>query len=114
MPPKINSRHELTTAIDDANTSKRVLTERVPFRFRDLDDNTHHTVGAGDTLFTIAGQIYDGFTDRSCGLWWVIADFQPDPIIDPTLALEEGRLIVAPSERTVREEILNPKRRVLF
>ena len=27
----------------------------------------------------------------ACGYWWAIADFQPDPILDPTLVLETGR-----------------------
>lgn len=113
MPPKRNSRHELTTAIMDP-AGRRYLTERVPFRYTERTDNVRHTVAAGDSLFTLAGRYYSGFTDRPSGFWWVIADYQPDPILDPTLVLEEGRVLFIPSERVLREEILNPKRRVLF
>ncbi len=98
----------------DVVTGKRILTDRVPYRFRNFSDNRRHIIAAGDSLFTLAGRYYDGFTDRPSGLWWVIADFQPDPILDPTIVLDEGRVVFIPSERTVREEILNPKRKVLF
>ncbi len=114
MPPRINSRHEFTIAFDDPRTGNRMLSDRVPFRFRDLPDNISHEVGDGDSLFTIANKLFEGFTDRPAGLWWIIADFQPDPILDPTLVLDTGRVIIVPSERTVREEILNPKRRELI
>jgi len=113
MPPRINSRHEFVTAFDGVISDVRELSARVPFRFREFNDNIKWVVGDGDTLFTIANKVYSGFTDRPAGLWWIIADFQPDPILDPTLVLETGRTIFAPSERTVREEILNPKRRDL-
>jgi len=112
MPPRLNSRHEFTSAIE-AN-GVRVLTRRVPFRFQDLNDNVQHLVSAGESLFTIAGRYFKGVTERPSGLWWIIADFQPNPIHDPTLELEEGTVLFVPSERTVREEIFNPKRRELF
>jgi hypothetical protein len=41
----------------------------------------------------------------------VIADFQPDPIHDPTLELEPGRVLVIASLRTVLEEIFSESRR---
>ncbi len=41
----------------------------------------------------------------------LIADFQPDPIHDPTLSLEVGRVLVVPSLRTVTEEVFSEKRR---
>lgn len=113
MPPRINSRHEFTYSIEDVTTGKRILTEREPYRFRNFNDNIVHVVGEGDSLFNLAGRYYKGFTDRPAGLWWVIADFQPDPILDPTLALDIGREIVIPSLRTIREEIFNPARRDL-
>ena len=41
----------------------------------------------------------------------MIADFQPGPIHDPTLALDVGRALVIPSVRVVTEEILSEQRR---
>ena len=99
MPPRINSRHEFVTSFDDVSTDVRVLSARVPFRFREFDDNIKWVVGEGDTLFTISNKVYQGFGDRPAGLWWIVADFQPDPILDPTLVLDVGRTIFAPSER---------------
>jgi hypothetical protein len=36
----------------------------------------------------------------------VLCDFQPTPVVDPTLAIAPGTLIVIPSPATVRTEIL--------
>jgi hypothetical protein len=81
-----------------------------PYRLRALSDNRQHIVKEGDTLFSLAGR-YFAPLPRPAGLWWVIADFQPDPIHDPTLALEVGRVLVVPSVRTVVEEVFSEKRR---
>ncbi len=112
MPPKIFSRHEFTLGVRDA-ADNLILTEREPFRFQSFGDNVRHTVREGDTLFTLADLFFDGLTERPAGLWWVIADFQPDPILDPTLELEPGRVMIIPSVRTVREEVFNPRRALL-
>jgi len=87
------------------------LTDREPFRFQPLSDNRQHLVREGDTLFSLAGR-YFASLPRPSGLWWVIADFQPEPVHDPTLGLELGRLVVVPSVRTLVEEIFSEKRRV--
>jgi hypothetical protein len=109
MPPRRFSRFAFcTAALDDEQ--RLLLTEREPFRFRAFPDSRHHVVQEGDTLFTLAGR-YFAPLPRACGLWWVIADFQPDPIHDPTLALELGRALVIPSARVVTEEIFSESRR---
>jgi hypothetical protein len=111
MPPRRYSRHTFTRAYldDDENL---VLTEPEPYRFKALDDNQLHVVNDGDTVFTLAGKYFKGVS-RPAGLWWVIADFQPDPIHDPTLKLAAGSILVIPSLRTVIEEIFNERRRDL-
>jgi hypothetical protein len=48
---------------------------------------------------------------RACGFWWAIADFQPDPILDPTLELEPGRQLVIMSLRVLTDVILGEARR---
>ncbi len=50
-------------------------------------------------------------TVRACGFWWVLADFQPDPIVDPTLELDVGRRLVVPSLRVLTDVILSEQRR---
>lgn len=86
------------------------LTDRIPFRFRLLPDTVSHVVTDGDTLWTLAGRYYSGF-NRPSGLWWIIADFQPDGgYFDPTIPLETGTIIFVPSVRTVTDLILGEQR----
>ena len=109
MPPRRFSRFTFSAAVlDDAG--RLLLAEREPYRFRALADTRQHVVQQGDTLFTLAGR-YFAPLPRPAGLWWVIADFQPEPIHDPTLALELGRLLFIPSVRVITEEIFSEARR---
>jgi hypothetical protein len=94
--------------LDDAG--RRLLTEREPYRYRALPDNRTRRVVDGDTLFDIAGR-YFAPLPRACGFWWAIADFQPDPILDPTLALAAGTTLVIPSTRVLTDVILAETRR---
>ncbi|MFI5299205.1 MAG: hypothetical protein ACHREM_14000, partial [Polyangiales bacterium] len=89
---------------------RRVLTDREPYPYAVLADNRAHTVVDGDTLFDLAGR-YFAPLPRACGFWWAIADFQPEPIFDPTLALDVGRVLVIPSTRTLTDVILGEARR---
>jgi hypothetical protein len=109
MPPRRFSRYTFSSAVLD-DGERLLLTDREPFRFRALPDNRQHVVKEGDTLFSLAGR-YFAPLPRPAGLWWIIADFQPDPIHDPTLALDIGRVLLVPSVRTVVEEVFSEKRR---
>ena len=109
MPPRRFSRYTFSSAVLDED-ERLFLTEREPFRFRALPDNRQHVVKEGETLFSLAGR-YFASLPRPAGLWWVIADFQPDPVHDPTVALEPGRVLVVPSIRTVQEEVFSETRR---
>jgi hypothetical protein len=109
MPPRRFSRYSFSAAVlDDAG--RLFLTEREPFRFRSFPDNRQHLVQQGDTVFSLAGR-YFAPLPRPSGLWWVIADFQPEPIHDPTLALDLGRLLFIPSVRVITEEVFAEARR---
>jgi hypothetical protein len=48
---------------------------------------------------------------RACGFWWAIADFQPDPVVDPTLLLEPGRRLFIPSLRVLTDVVLSESQR---
>lgn len=109
MPPRKFSRHTFTRAILD-DSEHLVLTEPEPFRFVSFSDNSLHVVSDGDTVFTLAGKYFSELP-RAAGLWWVIADFQPEPIHDPTRKLRAGSLLVIPSLRTVIEEVFGERRR---
>ena len=113
MPPGANSRYLFCWGVKEPVTGKLGLSEREPFLYRDLPDNRTHLVVLGDTLFNIAERAFPSYK-RPCGLFWVICDFQPVPIQDATIELVPGTVLVIPSERTVREQIFNEKRRKDF
>lgn len=77
-----------------------VLPEREPLAFRDRADNRTHVVLPEDALAALAGT-YFAPLPRACGYWWAIAQFQPAPIVDPTLPLAVGRVLVIPSVATL-------------
>lgn len=109
MPPRRLSRHSFTFGVSDS--SERLhLTDREQFRFRDLPDNRTHTVHGGESLHSIASRMFPNFP-RPAGLFWVIADFQPNPIHDPTVMPEPGTILIIPSERTVSDLIFSEARR---
>lgn len=112
MPPSTNSRYLFCQGLKDS-AGRLYLSDRVPYRYRKLADNRFHTVVAGDSLFTLA-HIYFSPMLRAAQFFWVIADFQPDPIVDATIGLRPGTQIVIPSVRTLIEEIFNEARREEF
>jgi hypothetical protein len=90
-----------------------ILTERLYYYFRRLPDNIEHKVIEGDSFQSIAYYYYTGAmpAGRSAAeLWWVIADFQPTPVNDPTIALEPGSTIYVPSRRALEQDILAERR----
>lgn len=110
MPPRRLSRYAFCEASEDESTGDLLLSEPEPFRFVDRADTRTHIVDDGDTLFGLAGRYFSSI-DRAAGLYWVIADFQPTPILDPTVRLTPGSRLFIPSVRTVLEEIFSERRR---
>jgi len=109
MPPQVGSRFTFCLGVTD-DAGVYYLTEREPYRFVAHPDNRTHVVVQSDTLFGLAGR-YFADLPRASGFWWVIADFQPDPILDPTLELAVGRRIVIPSLRVLTDVVLGEPRR---
>ena len=105
MPPRKNSRYLVSIARRDGN-GKLFLTEPTPFRWdSSLKGTRTYTVKEGDSLHTIAYQHFKPMENAE-HLWWVIAGFQPNPIMDATLDLVVGRTLYIPSQRVVEERIL--------
>lgn len=109
MAPRRLSRYTFAFAQADGE-DRQFLYGDQPFRYVQRPDNIEHVVAEGDTLFTLASR-YFREQPRPAGLWWVIADFQADPIHDPTRKLARGRVLIIPSERTLTEEIFSERRR---
>ena len=112
MPPRRFSRFTFSegTALLALDDERTFLTEREPFSFVELADNRTHVLRRGDTLQSLAGRYFRGLF-RPSGLWWVIADFQPQPIHDPTVLPAVGTVLFIPSTRTVEERIFAEARR---
>ena len=106
--PGAMSRYLFATASEVDGVAE--LGDVEPYGYRVHADTVEHVVAEGDSLFTLAGRYYAD-VPRGCGLWWAIADFQPEPIVDATLALTVGSTIHIPSERVVLNEILGEGRR---
>lgn len=113
MPPRLRSRHTFTLGFEDfeAAPGDLQLSEREPYGYRNFADNIEHVITEGDTLHSIAS-LYFAPIPSPAELWWIIADFQPDPIHDPTLKLTVGATLIVPSVRTVQEEIFGEARRL--
>lgn len=111
MPPYVGSRYSFSLGVRDSQ-GRLCLTDREPYRFYPHEDNRTHQVVEGDTLWGLAGRYFSPLP-RACGYWWVLADYQPDPIIDPTLKLALGRVLNIPSVRVLTDVILNESRRGL-
>lgn len=111
--PSLLSRYRFCFVIEE--DGKTWLSDREPYTYRDLADNRRHQVRQGDRLWTLASTYFrlPGVISRPNDLWWVIADFQPEPVFFPWARLEVGRVIHIPSFRTLFEEIFSEKRRAL-
>lgn len=109
MPPRRYSRYAYVLGVPSPSGAL-MLAERIPFRYKERDDTRVVIARDGDTLWGLANRAYEGLP-RPAGLWWVIADFQPEPIVDPTLKLVPGQRLYVPSLRVVEEEILAASRR---
>lgn len=79
-----------------------VLTEREPFVYRERSDTREHVVLPQDSLAALAGD-YFAPLPRACGYWWAIAEFQQQPIVDPTEPLAVGRVLSIPSVEALEE-----------
>lgn len=96
------SRYRTTQRIVDDNSAKEVLYigEREPLSFVDDPENDLYVVQAGDTLQSITANVYKNFED-AVHLAWLIAEFQPTPIVDMTQRLKPGSVLVIPADSLV-------------
>lgn len=69
------------------------------------EDEILHKVVQGDTLHNLAAR-YLSALPAAANLWWAIADFQPEPINDPTVALTPGTWLVIPSVDLVQSWLM--------
>jgi hypothetical protein len=105
MPPHSRSRYLASIGRKDVGGNV-FLTEREPFRYDPkLAGTRTHVVSGGDKLWQLAHRYWQPFPNAE-HLWWVIAEFQPQPIMDLTLDLAEGRVLYIPSLRVLQERVI--------
>lgn len=109
MPPGAVSRYLFCTG-QVLNDGSLALSARAPYRYVEHADTRRHVVQDGDTLDSLADRYFAPLV-RAAGFWWAIADYQPEPILDPTITLDAGRLLYIPSVRVLTDVILGEARR---
>lgn len=111
MPALSGSRYLNAPLIRGRTSGQPTLASPSPLRFRVHPRNRVHVVVEGDTVFHLAEKYYGDLSGRgrgvarAAGLWWAIADFQPTPIVDPTLELEVGREIIIPAFELITDHL---------
>lgn len=105
----LNSRYEHCVLSMD-NRGFLSIDERVPFRYFPYHDNRTYISILGDTWWGIAHLAFQG-TVRPCGLYWLLCEFQPIPVLDPTLVIKQGTVIIIPSLRVLNLEVFSEKLR---
>lgn len=100
------SRYQLSSIIRD-DTDQVLLGPRTFIDYGEDDDVIAHRVMAGDTLFSLAALYFHALPTGS-SMWWAIADYQPEPLLDPTLELTVGSIILIPPLDTLQGILLAP------
>ena len=97
----------------EKNGIDRVL-PYAPFRYEEFEDTIKHICKDGEMLWEIAAKYYTNLIEYPSMFYDIIADFQPTPILDPTLSRSAGEVIYVPTIRVIKERILNTDREYEF
>lgn len=111
--PSIESRYS-STDVYEAFTGNTLRDDYIPFRYEAFDDNIVHVAAEGDTWWTIAQRYYFHISSNAGRLWWVVCDFQPQPVVDPTIAISPNRTVIIPSPLVVLTQVLGVRREVFL
>lgn len=103
MPPRPHSRYR-PNGLFRSEDNTLFTAPREPFRYEPRNDSRLHRVESGDTLQNLAERFFSG--PHTARLWWIIADFQPEPILDPTEELTIRTFLIIPSDQFVRSIVL--------
>ena len=105
MPPGVNSRHAVTPMIARIDDGLTFLLDREPYRYVPRPDNRRVVVQQGDTWHSLAARHLHPIA-RPQDLWWLICDFQPTPVLDPTAPIAVGSVVFIPSPEFVQGTVL--------
>lgn len=109
MPPHRNSRHIGTIAFK-RNGGVLYLSTPDRIAYEEREDTIIHEAMDGETVYGLAEKY---FGEDGWKRWDIIAQFQPNPIIDPTVPFEVGQTVYIPSRRFIEERVTNKSRKVI-
>jgi len=100
MAPGRSSRHLSVPLIADLDDGLTYLLDREPLRFAARSDNLRVVSQEGDTWHSLAARHLRPLP-RPQDFWWVLCDFQPVPVADPTVEITPGTVVFIPSAEFV-------------
>lgn len=109
MNPVRGGRYARSAVLIEDDGTQRLT---IPARIRGpREDDIIHPVSAGETLETVAWLYYDGLvTDFAANmLYWVIGDYQDDPVVDPFAILSPGSELRLPSRAVVASQVVGAR-----
>jgi hypothetical protein len=111
--PNLTSIWRFSDQVIQLATGILYVPSRTPVRFIDEGDSSIQVEVRGIRLLAlISHDVYRGVVARPQDLWPIVADFQPEPILNPFLKLDVGRTLFLPSRTLLFGQILNERVRV--
>ena len=95
-----------------APNGRMYLTDIQPFTYEELTDTTTHVVIGEQRIEDVAAIHYQVYGEEACLLAQVLALFQPEPLLDPTVPLVAGSTVFVPSLRVIEERVFSEDRRL--
>lgn len=96
----------------EAPDGRKYLTDIQPFPFEEFDDTTEHVVVGQQRIEDVAAIHYQAYGEEAYLLALVLAAFQPEPLLDPTLPLATDSTLFIPSLRVIEERVFAEERRL--
>jgi len=86
---------------NELGETQLTITERLPSI--GYDETITHIVKEGETLFDIAVHYYKDQVDNAADCWEILAECQEEPILDGSVPLRAGQLILVPPRSYIQE-----------
>lgn len=110
MPPGPLSRHLLCVGVTRFSDGLSYLLDREPVRFVNRSDTQRVQAKRGDTWYSLAGEHLIPIPNAE-QLFWAVCDFQPTPILDPTIDPTPGSIVYIPSTEFILSNYFSDSRR---
>lgn len=100
MAVQETSRYFMTLGATRVSDGLNFLLDREPLYFQPRSDNKRVVVQATDTWWSLAAAHLSSLPNAE-QFFWVICDYQPNPIMDPTINPMPGTLVIIPDENFI-------------